>query len=104
MARFFTIRHMLLDVTFEINGHKEDVGAVWVHLRSPDTRGNASYRIRVENSCLYQVFDQYRTKELTTSWVTFIDEHIRELGTFILEAYIENIANILEERRNLTDG
>jgi hypothetical protein len=86
-------------ITFEIDGQKEDVGTIWVHLRNPDTHGYASYRIRVPASYMNQVFDPNQTKDIATSWATFINDNIMELGTFILEGYIENIASVLEEKR-----
>jgi len=60
-------------------------------MQDPVRAPSVPYRISVPLTLAQQVFDPYYTKQSSVDWGSFIKEQVRDLGTFILEGYIENM-------------
>ena len=89
------------EIRLEVDGHKENVRAFWVHLQNASAQQSAELRITIPTTYASRVFDPYNTKELDTSWPNFIEDYIAKFGTFIVEGFIENIAAIIGEREKV---
>lgn len=87
----------MTEITLEINQQKEAFAAVWVHLQ--DAHANSvPYKIRVPASNIIRVFDPSGMKDADESWTAYIRKMIGDLGTFIVEGYIENMASLCGEQ------
>jgi hypothetical protein len=79
----------------EIDGKLHGFHEIWVHLQDVSQQDSVHYRIIVAATYVQTVFDPYSTKGQKTSWPNFIMGMIRELGTFILEGFIDNMGEIV---------
>src|SRR5437868_15477206 len=86
-------------IILEIDGQREDVGVLWVHLQEPIRAPAFQYRIIVPSVHLKQVFDPSSTIDPNKSLLEYINELVTELGTFIVEGYLENIRKIIGVER-----
>lgn len=86
------------EIKLEIDEGVERFRTVWVHLQNVSESESVGYRIVVPRSCTPQVFDPGNTRNADTSWPVFIQSLVAELGTFVVEGFVENISNIVEDR------
>ena len=61
----------------------------------PPNQKSVAFRISVAVANTRQVFDPYETKAADSSWANFIQSLITDLGTFIVEGFIDNMAAIV---------
>jgi len=80
-----------------VNGFSLEFGHSWVHMQNIDEKNSASYCATVLKSFCIDVFDPHKSKQNDISWKDFLIEQVDELGTFILGAYFENMAKIIED-------
>ena len=78
-------------IELEVDGKRHGFHEVWVHLQDVSHKHSVDYRISVAATYVHPVFDPYSTKGPESSWPNFIQNTIEELGTFIVEAFIDNI-------------
>lgn len=86
------------EIKLEIDGSVERFRTVWVHLQNVGELESVEYRIVVSQSCVPEVFDPSNTRASETSWPVFIQRAVAELGTFVVEGFVENISHIVEDR------
>lgn len=86
------------EIKLEIDGNVERFRTVWVHLQNVSELESVGYRIVVSKSCAPQVFDPSNTRDSETSWPVFVQRLVAELGTFVVEGFVENISNIVDDR------
>jgi hypothetical protein len=87
----------MANILLEINGEKESFNRLWVHLQDDERRSPRDFTIRIPNENLYSIFDPYGLKPVDQLWSEHIWNQIKDLGTFIIEAYIKNIRRILND-------
>ena len=85
----------MTSISLEIDGREIGIDKAWVHLQDPYRATSKQYRISIPISDAQRIFDPYITKGADTTWATHIANHVREIGTFILQGYIDNIKLIL---------
>jgi hypothetical protein len=81
-------------IVIEIDGQKEEAGALWVHFQEPTRSPSFNYRIIVPSEHLRHVFDPLSTGVPDKPWVEHLNELVGEFGTFVVEGYIANIAKL----------
>lgn len=89
------------EIKIEIDRKQHGFHEVWVHLQDVRHQKSVEYRISVAAAHIRQVFDPYSTKEPEAPWATFIQGMVADLGTFIVEGFIDNITAILGEREKV---
>jgi hypothetical protein len=82
-------------IRFEIDGKPHGFHEVWVHLQDVSRQKSVEYRISVPTNYVRQVFDPYSTKAPESSWAYFIRWMIVDLGTFIVEGFIDQMGAIV---------
>lgn len=83
------------EIKLEVDGRKQSFHQIWVHLQDISHSESVEYRISVGAANIGQVFDPYGTKATNSSWSHFIQNLIAELGTFIVEGFIDKMAAIV---------
>ncbi len=83
---------MQSSVKLEIEGKAASFSKVWVHLKAKCKLKPVPFKVTIPESELRNIFDPYDTKPATESWCDFIRNQIESLGTFILEAYFDAMA------------
>src|SRR5712692_3505815 len=81
-------------ILLNIDGKELSFDRLWVHMQDPYRATPVIYRIEVPIELAHQVFDPYYYKDRDKGWVPYIKEHVSELGTFIVEGYLENMKTI----------
>ncbi|MGA9772164.1 MAG: hypothetical protein WBV94_24240 [Blastocatellia bacterium] len=89
----------MVKISIQVKGHQEDIATVWVHFQEMDRQATVPYRIWVPDMHFHQVFDPYATKAASQTRVEYLNDTIREFGTFIVEGYVENMVQVLGESR-----
>lgn len=79
--------------SLQIDGCDFPVHALWAHLQRTDSCHR--FALFVESAYLVDVFDSFHCKREGDSWPLHIGTHIDELGTFAIEAYLQNIRRLL---------
>lgn len=83
------------EVVIEVDGQREDVSALWVHFQEPTRASAFQYKIMVPSSYVRAVFDPLSLTGPDKPLLGYINELVGELGSFIVEGYIENIAKVM---------
>jgi hypothetical protein len=86
------------EIIIEINGLPQTFDRVWVHLQRAKTEEHVPYRIVVPKPFARDIFDPYGTKAPTEGWPAFLERMIGDVGTFIVETYIENMGKRAGQR------
>jgi hypothetical protein len=86
---------MMNSIEIGVDGKPHGFHEVWVHLQDVTHQNSVAYRISVAAIYVQQVFDPYSTKGPESSWPNFIMRMIRDLGTFIVEGFIDNLGAIV---------
>jgi len=87
-------------INFQISGKYETISKVWVHLQDVKTSHADIYKIQVPKSILRSIFDPYDSKSETITWSVFIQTQIEDLGTFIVEGYLQSMTKINGESKS----
>ncbi len=72
-------------------------GHAWVHMQSTDGKQSAPYCARAAKSICFEIFDPRHTKPAEKSWKEFLIANVDEFGTFLLSAYLENMARVVKD-------
>ncbi len=84
------------DITIIINGQFQSFNRVWVHLQEPELSISCPFKIVVPTAYIYTVFDPHGIKEENITFEVYINDLVKDLGTYIVEGFIENIIKISE--------
>ncbi|SRR5712692_8458883 len=82
-------------IKLEIDGNEISFEKVWVHLQDPFRARPLPYRLSVPLGAAHQVFDPYDAKPHDKEWFAHIEEQVKDLGSFVLDGYIDNMKAML---------
>jgi hypothetical protein len=89
----------MTDIKLQIDGRELGFEKLWVHMQDPHRASPVSYRISVPLAAAQEIFDPYYTKAVDKDWTMFIRDQIRDLGSFILDGYIDGMKAIIGNDR-----
>lgn len=87
--------------SLHIDGERVDFTKVWVHLQRPKNLNFARYCLDVPLELAEEVF--FSRKSHAASWSDYIWDEITNLGTFVVEGYVENIVRHAKQMRSCFD-
>jgi hypothetical protein len=83
------------EVVIEVDGQREDVSGLWVHFQELTRAPAFQYRILVPSAYVRPVFDPLSLTGPDKPLLGYINELVGEMGTFIVDGYIRNIAKVM---------
>ena len=83
------------EIIIEVDGVSEDVSGLWVHFQEPTRAPAFQYRILVPSEFIRPVFDPLSLIGPDKPLLAYINELVGEMGTFIVDGYIRNIAKVM---------
>lgn len=87
-------------ILIEVDGHSEHVGGLWVHFQEIRRAPAVQYRIKVPSEYLKEIFDPTGVTGPNKPMLEYINELVADLGAFIVEGYIKNIAKLMGVETN----
>jgi hypothetical protein len=82
------------EIVIYVDGQPVDVGALWVHFQEAKRAPASPYRIIVPSEHVKRVFDPLSKTGPDKPLLAYINELVAELGSFMVEGYIKEIAEL----------
>ena len=87
-------------ILIEVDGRSEPVNGLWVHFQETKRAPAVEYRIKVPTEYLQEIFDPTSVTGPNKPMLEYINELVADLGPFIVEGYIKNIAKLMGVETN----
>jgi len=86
-------------ILFDVDGTQVEIGSVWCHLKDEPRATTAPFKLFISSDCVVPAINPHDRKPLDQSWRDFILDDVAELGSFIVEGFLQNLRKLTNVKR-----